>query len=77
FGLSSLYYYGETPDLSRIAMTALGAKVAAALTGFLLAAFYLIRGKHWGSTGVKRSFQALAALGATALTAAAFLRWFS
>ncbi|MHB0918461.1 MAG: hypothetical protein ACYC1G_11855, partial [Thiobacillus sp.] len=39
FGLTSLYYYGETPDLSRIAMTALGAKVAAALTGFLLAAF--------------------------------------
>jgi len=77
FGITSLYYYGETPDLSPIAMTALGVKVAAAITGFLLAAVYLTRGKRWGSTGVKRSFQALAALGATALTAAAFLRWFS
>ncbi|MBW8305565.1 MAG: hypothetical protein K0M46_01660 [Thiobacillus sp.] len=77
FGLTSFYYYGETPDLSHVAMTALGVKVVAAITGFLLAAFYLARGKHWSSTDVKRSFQALAALGATALTAAAFLRWFS
>ncbi|PKO73182.1 MAG: hypothetical protein CVU23_04045 [Betaproteobacteria bacterium HGW-Betaproteobacteria-17] len=77
FGLTSLYYYGETPDLSRIAMTALLVKIAAAITGSLLAAFYLARGKRWGSAGGKRSFQALAALGATALTAAAFLRWFS
>ena len=77
FGITSLYYYGETPDLSLIAVTALSIKVAAAITGFLLAAAYLIRGKRWGSTGVKRGFQALAALGATALMAAAFLRWFS
>ncbi len=77
FGVTSLYYYGETPDLSRIAMTALVVKVAAAITGFLLAAIYLIRGREWGRVRVKRSFQALAALGATALTAAAFLRWFS
>lgn len=77
FGVISLYYYGETPDLSRIAMTALGVKIAAAITGFLLAAFYLARGKQWDSMGVKRSFQSLAALGAIALTAAAFLRWFS
>lgn len=77
FGVTSLYYYGETPDLSPIALTALGVKVAAAMTGFLLAAAYLNRGKRWGIVGVKRSFQGLAALGATALTAAAFLRWFS
>jgi len=77
FGVTSLYYYGETPDLSSIAVTALAVKVAAAIAGFLLAAFYLVRGKQWGSAGVKRSFQSLAALGATALTAAAFLRWFS
>lgn len=77
FGVISLYYYGETPDLSRIAMTALSIKIAAAITGFLLAAFYLTRGKQWSSGGMKRSFQSLAALGAIALTAAAFLRWFS
>ena len=77
FGVISLYYYGETPDLSRIAMIALGIKIAAAITGFLLAAFYLARGKQWSSGGMKRSFQSLAALGAIALTAAAFLRWYS
>lgn len=77
FGLTSLYYYGETPDLSRIAMAALTVKVAAAAAGFLLAAFYLLRGRKWGRVRVKRTFQGLVALGAIALTAAAFLRWFS
>jgi len=77
FGLTSLYYYGETPDLSSIAMAALAVKVAAAITGFLLVAIYLVRGREWDRVRVKHTFQALAALGATALTAAAFLRWFS
>lgn len=77
FGLTSLYYYGETPDLSRIAMAALAVKVAAAAAGFLLAAFYLLRGREWDRVRVKRTFLGLAALGTIALTAAAFLRWFS
>lgn len=77
FGLTSLYYYGETPDLSSIAMAALTVKVAAAAAGFLLAAVYLIRGQEWDRVRVKRTFLGLAALGAIALTAAAFLRWFS
>lgn len=77
FGLTSLYYYGETPDLSSIAMAALTVKVAAAVAGFLLAAFYLLRGREWDRVRVKRTFQGLVALGAIALTAAAFLRWFS
>jgi hypothetical protein len=77
FGLTSLYYYGETPDLSGIAVTALAVKVAAAIAGFLLAALYLMRGREWSRASVKRSFHTLAALGAVALTAAAFLRWFS
>ncbi len=58
-------------------MTALVVKVAAAITGFLLAAIFLLRGREWSRVGVKRTFRGLAALGATALTAAAFLRWFS
>ncbi len=77
FGLTSLYYYGKTPDLSGIAIAALAVKVAAATIGFLLAAAYLARGTGWGRLAVKRSFEALAALGAIALAAAAFLRWFS
>ena len=77
FGVTSLHYYGETPDLSRIALAALAVKVAAAITGFLLAAFYLYRGRAWSRVSVKRTFRSMAALGAVALTAAAFLRWFS
>ncbi len=77
FGLTSLYYYGETPDLSSIAMAALAIKVIAASSGFLLAASYLARGQGWSRLCVRRLFQSLAALAAIALTAAAFLRWFS
>lgn len=77
FGLISLYYYGETPDLSSVAVAALAVKVAAAVTGFLLAIFYLLRGAGWSRVRVRRTFKILAALGAAALTAAAFLRWFS
>jgi hypothetical protein len=77
FGATSLYYYGETPDLGSIAMAALAVKVAAAIAGFLLAAVYLLRGRLWSRVSVKRTFRNLAALGAVALTAAAFLRWFS
>jgi hypothetical protein len=77
FGATSLYYYGETPDLSRTAMAALSIKVVAAMSGFLLATFYLTQGKKWTRSAVRHAFQSLAALGAVALTAAAFLRWFS
>ncbi len=77
FGLTSLYYYGETPDLSPVALTALVVKIATAAGGFLLAAFYLARGGAWSPAGARRSFLALAALGIVALTAAAFLRWFA
>jgi hypothetical protein len=77
FGLISLYYYGETPDLSHIAMTALAVKIAAAISGFVLVGIYLLRGRAWTQAGVRRTFQGLAALATLALTAAAFLRWFS
>ena len=77
FGAISLHYYGETPDLSAVALGALATKVAAAAAGFLLTALYLVRGAKWSRGGVQRAFQSLAALGVIALTAAAFLRWFS
>ena len=77
FGLISLYFYGETPDLSDVAIVALGVKVTAAITGFLLAIYLVVKGGEWARARVRRSFVMLAALGAVALTAAAFLRWFS
>lgn len=77
FGVISLYYYGATPDLSRVAVTALAVKVAAAASGFALAAAYLMRARTWSRAAAKRAFQGLAGLAAVALTAAAFLRWFA
>ncbi|MCA1978754.1 MAG: hypothetical protein LDL19_05900 [Thiobacillus sp.] len=77
FGLTSYYYYGATPDLSSLALAALAVKVAAATSAFLLVAVYLVRGRDWARARVRLGFQVLAALAATALTAAAFLRWFS
>jgi hypothetical protein len=77
FGLVSLYYYGETPDLSPVAFVALLVKVAAAAAGALLSAVYVSRAERWGERRVTRFFQGLLALGIVALTAAAFLRWFS
>lgn len=77
FGATSFYYYGELPDLSGVARVALGVKVAAALAGFALAARFLRRGGEWSRAREKRAFRSLMALGVVALTAAAFLRWFS
>ncbi|NWG39858.1 MAG: hypothetical protein HXY27_07825 [Hydrogenophilaceae bacterium] len=77
FGVTSLYYYGETPDLSAVALAALAVKVLAAVSGFLLGAYYLRWGKHCSRLCTQRIFKALASLGVIALTAAAFLRWFS
>ncbi len=77
FGVISLYYYGETPDLSHIAMAALVVKIAAAISGVVLVGLYLLRGRTWAQAGIRRTFQGLAALATVALTAAAFLRWFS
>lgn len=77
FGITSLHYYGETPDLSATAMTALVIKVCSAATGFLLGAWYLARGKDWDSLQTKRLFRIQAGLAVLALTAAALLRWFS
>lgn len=77
FGVVSIYYYGRTPDLSAVATIALAVKVTAAVAGLLLAGWYLRRGAGWDAHRLRATFQALAVLGATALAAAAFLRWFS
>lgn len=77
FGVTSLYYYGETPDLSRVAFAALSVKVAAAVGGVMLTAFYLWGGRAWDEARSVQLFRGLVALGVVALTAAAFLRWFS
>jgi hypothetical protein len=77
FGAVSYYFYHQFPDISGLALNALIIKMACAAAGFLLLAAYLFRGENWAVTSVNRAWLLSAALAATALTAAAFLRWFS
>lgn len=77
FGAISFYYYGKFPDISGLAIAALAIKVACAASGFLLATFYLLRAANLTATTRRKIRLTLAGLGGTALTAAAFLRWFS
>jgi hypothetical protein len=77
FGAVSWLYYGRFPDIHGIAVAALLLKMACAAAGFMLAAAYIYGGVGWSERAQQASWRALAALAATALTAAAFLRWFS
>lgn len=77
FGLTSLHYYGVLPDLGATARAALVVKVACAAAGLALSILLLLRGRHWSAHAHARGWHALAGLGATALAAAAVLRWFS
>lgn len=77
FGAVSFHYYGQFPDIHGIAIAALGTKIAAAVIGFMLTAVYLLSMERWDDPARFRAWHALAILGVVALTAAAFLRWFS
>lgn len=77
FGAVSWLSYGRLPDIHGIAVAALLLKMACAAAGFVLAAGYLLRGTRWAPPVQQRVWRALALLGVAALTAAAFLRWFS
>lgn len=77
FGGVSWLYYGRFPDIHGIAVAALLIKMACAAAGFMFAAAYIYSGIGWSERAQQASWRALASLAATALTAAAFLRWFS
>lgn len=77
FGAVSWLYYGRFPDIHGIAVAALLLKMACAAAGFMLVAAYLYRGDGWSERAQQATWRALVTLAATALTAAAFLRWFS
>lgn len=77
FATVSYYYYDELPDIHGIAMAALVIKMLCAVFGVSLAIIYL---RYSATLAIERRHLAwvlLAVLGLTALTAAAFLRWFS
>lgn len=77
FGAISFYYYGRFPDISGIATAALFVKAISAGLGVLLIVVYLLRAAYWTAARRKQVWQGLIGLGIIALTAAAFLRWFS
>ncbi|MBI3157417.1 MAG: hypothetical protein HYZ20_18715 [Burkholderiales bacterium] len=76
-GAVSYYYYGRLPDIHGVAVAALVTKLACAAGGLALALRLQSRAERWNEVQRKLSWRALAALAATALAAAAFLRWFS
>lgn len=77
FGATSYYYYGQFPDIHGIAVAALVIKMVSAVTGFALAVIYLRWAMEWEDYQRYVARHTLFGLGLLALTAAAFLRWFS
>ena len=78
FGAISMAFYGRLPDLQGVAWAALLIKMACAVIGFALAALYLqCTPKRWSDRQQTQAWNGMIVLAATALTAAAFLRWFA
>ena len=77
FGAVSYYFYHQFPDISGIAVVALVIKMACVAIGFLLLAMYLFRSADWTVAKMNAVWIASTSLAITALSAAAFLRWFS
>ena len=77
FGMVSFFFYHRLPDIAGVAVIALLIKILCAATGFLLAAIYLLRGAVWPGRKKNMAWYSSLLLAVTALSAAAFLRWFS
>ena len=77
FALTSFLSRGQLPEIGGVALAALGIKVICAATGFVLAAAYPVLAKNWPWEKRAILWKILFVLAATALTAAAFLRWFA
>jgi hypothetical protein len=77
FGMVTYHYYRRLPDISGIAVYALGIKMTCATLAILLLAAFLWRGENWAERAGSRIWHSSSALAIIALAAAAFLRWFS
>jgi hypothetical protein len=74
FGATSFYFYGHPPDIGGAALVALYVKIACVVSGFAVVGFAFIAAPGERANWI---WPLSAALASTALTAAAFLRWFS
>lgn len=77
FGAITYYFEKHLPDIHGVAVDALLVKMGCAAAGFILAIAYIKFNSGWSATKQLLAWRALLALGAIALTCAAFLRWFS
>jgi hypothetical protein len=78
FGAASYYNYGQLPDIHGVAVAALLVKIACAVVGVAMIVVWLGQASRGlGRRLRERMWTMLVALAATALVAAAFLRWFS
>ncbi len=77
FGAVSYLYYHHFPDISGIARYALGLKMLCATLGILLLLSYLWRYGRWQGAAERKAWFLSALLAVTAISAAAFLRWFA
>lgn len=76
FAVTSYLSQGELPEVTGIALVALAIKVTCALVGFSLIAWYMLATSQKREAHQRKLFPALFFIGFTALTGAAFLRWF-
>lgn len=77
FGAISYHFYGKLPDIHGIAVAALSVKMICAAFGLALVALHFRYAGSWAGARSHVVWKMLLMLGATALTAAAFMRWFS
>ncbi len=76
FAIASYALKGALPEVAGIAFVALALKVGCTSVGVLLSGLYAVTGKRWSSVGERRMWQFMLILTATALSAAAVLRWY-
>lgn len=77
FGITTYSFEGHLPDIHGVAVVALLIKMACAAVGFVVAVVYTRRGLQWSPETRLFVWLGLFALAFIALSAAAFLRWFS
>jgi len=77
FGMATYYYHHQLPDISGIATYALGIKMICATLGISMLATFILWGERWTEQRKRNMWITSSALAITALSSAAFLRWFS
>jgi hypothetical protein len=77
FGVVSYYFYHHLPDIAGLAIIALMIKVFCVAAGILLLVVFLVRSNSGAVVKMNVIWMISAALTVVAISAAAFLRWFS